>query len=161
MPCDRSGCLPAAQRGAGRVFRPRALSNSMQAHRERGVREEVELRYAIADNRLSIEILDSGRGFDPGRLPYRLDSPLDRIDPRSEAPYGIPAPVRERAVRHGTSGGPENVSELHAFFHRPGEVYLPLVFRHGAWNPDRAFRTLASEAWAEDLEELPPAEEEE
>ena len=61
------------------------LSNSIRAHQERGVGEDVELKYSVSGDNLVIEILDSGRGFDPGRLPYPLDREPDKIDPRSEA----------------------------------------------------------------------------
>lgn len=137
------------------------LSNSIRAHRERGVREEVELRYAILDNRLSIEILDSGRGFDPGRLPYRLDSPLDRIDPRSEA-------FMEYRLRCGN--GRFGLGLLAARKTFPtftlsfiDRAKCPCPWYSGMVRGTRIMLSapLASEAWSEDLEELPPAEEEE
>jgi anti-sigma regulatory factor (Ser/Thr protein kinase) len=61
------------------------LSNSMRAHRERGVQDDVSLCYTLGQDKLEIEILDAGRGFDPSRLPYRLDDPPSRVDPTSEA----------------------------------------------------------------------------
>lgn len=60
------------------------LSNSIRAHREHGVKEDVSLWYTLETDRLKIEILDSGRGFDPSRLPYSLSDPPDRVDPTSD-----------------------------------------------------------------------------
>lgn len=61
------------------------LSNSIRAHRERGILEDVRLRYVLIGARLEIEILDAGRGFDPSRLPYRLDDPPNDVDPTSRS----------------------------------------------------------------------------
>jgi len=136
------------------------LSNSIRAHRERGVREEVELRYSISDNRLQIEILDSGRGFDPNRLPYPLDIPPDRIDPRSEM-------FAEYRLKHGN--GRFGLGLLAARKTFPG-FSLSFIDRHRSpcpWYSGMVRGTrvvlsapLASEAWSDDLEELPLAEDE-
>lgn len=56
------------------------VSNSLRAHRERGVGEPVRVGIEARDKELSVTILDAGRGFDPSRLPYKLDEPVDRID---------------------------------------------------------------------------------
>lgn len=70
------------------------LSNSVRAHRERGIREEIRLRYYLKSDSLEIEILDAGRGFDPSRLPYSLDDRPETVDPTS-------APFMEYRMRHG------------------------------------------------------------
>ncbi len=137
------------------------LSNSLRAHQERGVREDVELRYSISDNRLVIEIQDSGRGFDPGRLPYRLESPPDIIDPRSEA-------FAEYRMRYGN--GRFGMGLLAARRTFPAFVLTfvdrdlsPCPWYSGMVRGTRIVLSapLASEVWSEDLEELPMAEDEE
>ena len=137
------------------------LSNSIRAHRERGVREDVELRYSISDNRLKIEILDSGRGFDPGRLPYRLDSPPDSIDPRSET-------FTEYRLRYGNGRFGMGLLAARKTFPAFSLSFVDRDLSPCPWYSGMVRGTrivlsapLASEAWAEDLEELPPAEEEE
>ena len=135
------------------------LSNSIRAHRERGVQEDVELRFSICDNRLLIEILYSGRGFDPRRLPYRLDSPPDSIDPRSET-------FAEYRLRHGYGRFGMGLLAARKTFPAFTLTFVdrdrsPCPWYSGMVRGTRIVLSapLASEVWSEDLEELPLAEE--
>lgn len=135
------------------------LSNSIRAHRERGVGEEVEVRYSIADNRLSIEILDAGRGFDPGRLPYCLDGSPDTVDLRSES-------FAEYRMRHGNGRFGMGLLAARKTFPAFDLTFVdrdqcPCPWYSGMVRGTRIVLSapVASEAWSEDLEELPLAEE--
>jgi anti-sigma regulatory factor (Ser/Thr protein kinase) len=57
------------------------ISNSLRAHRERGVREPVHTVLRFEDGHLTVTIRDSGGGFDPSTLPYDLDGDVQAVDP--------------------------------------------------------------------------------
>jgi anti-sigma regulatory factor (Ser/Thr protein kinase) len=61
------------------------ISNSLRAHRERKVSKQVIAVFRAADSKVDIEVKDFGGGFDPKRLPYPLEAPVDTIDLTSEA----------------------------------------------------------------------------
>lgn len=61
------------------------VSNSMRAHRERGIGEPVKVSFNAAGSELGISVLDSGRGFDPRLLPYDLDAPVETVDLLSDS----------------------------------------------------------------------------
>lgn len=56
------------------------VSNSVRAHREKAVAEEVRVGFVAGGGELRVTILDAGRGFDPTLLPYDLEAPPDSID---------------------------------------------------------------------------------
>lgn len=60
------------------------VSNSIRAHRERMVAEPVAVTLDVASEELRATVLDSGRGFDPSRLPYDLAAPVSDVDIMSE-----------------------------------------------------------------------------
>ncbi len=60
------------------------INNSLRAHRENRIREDITLHFAIDGPRLKIAIQDCGRGFDPSSLPYIIDSDIENIDLHSE-----------------------------------------------------------------------------
>jgi len=61
------------------------VANSLRAHRERGVNEAVRVSFTAEEDGLSVVVVDSGRGFDPSLLPYRLEEPVANIDLMGEA----------------------------------------------------------------------------
>lgn len=61
------------------------VSNSLRAHREKGVAEPVVLSFRVEEGELAISLRDAGRGFDPGKLPYDLDSDPEQVDLMSPA----------------------------------------------------------------------------
>lgn len=61
------------------------VSNSIRAHKERGIADEVQVTLAMEEGEFRVTVTDSGRGFDPGRLPYDLDAPAETVDVMSEA----------------------------------------------------------------------------
>ena len=56
------------------------VANSLRAHKERKIDEPVRIDFRIEDNALAVTVVDSGRGFNPTRLPYDLDAPVAGVD---------------------------------------------------------------------------------
>jgi hypothetical protein len=56
------------------------VSNSLRAHRERGKDESVAVRVWIEGALMMVSVSDRGGGFDPSRLPYGLDEPVESLD---------------------------------------------------------------------------------
>ncbi len=56
------------------------VNNSLRAHRERGEERDILVSMTVAAGRFSVAIRDFGGGFDPGRLPYRLDDDPAGLD---------------------------------------------------------------------------------
>ena len=56
------------------------INNSLRAHREKQISEDIYLQFAIDKNKLKIAVEDKGGGFDPSALPYNLDSDISEID---------------------------------------------------------------------------------
>lgn len=134
------------------------LSNSIRAHRERGIREEVVVRYVLREDSLEIEILDSGRGFDPSRLPYRLDEPPGLVDPSSPA-------FAEYRITHGNGRFGMGLLAARRTFPVFSLTFVDKVKRPCPWFSGMVRGTrvllsapLASEDSVEVLEELPLAE---
>lgn len=61
------------------------VSNSIRAHREKGIDEEVKVTLLVDSGEFHATILDSGRGFDPTKLPYDLDARPECVDVMSES----------------------------------------------------------------------------
>jgi anti-sigma regulatory factor (Ser/Thr protein kinase) len=61
------------------------INNSLRAHREKRVSERIQTLFRLADGELRVSIRDFGGGFDPGRLPYRLEDDPAGIDQNSRA----------------------------------------------------------------------------
>jgi anti-sigma regulatory factor (Ser/Thr protein kinase) len=61
------------------------INNSLRAHREKRVSERIQTLFRLADGELLVSIRDFGGGFDPRRLPYRLDDDPAGIDQNSRA----------------------------------------------------------------------------
>jgi anti-sigma regulatory factor (Ser/Thr protein kinase) len=61
------------------------ISNSLRAHRENRIDKQVVAVFRAEDTKVDIEVKDYGGGFDPGRLPYPLETPADRVDLTSDA----------------------------------------------------------------------------
>ena len=61
------------------------LNNSLRAHRDRGVRAPILLRFSMQPNGLSVYLRDRGGGFDTTQLPYRLHEDPSAIDVHNEA----------------------------------------------------------------------------
>jgi hypothetical protein len=61
------------------------ISNSLRAHRENRIDKQVVAVFRSEDTKIDIEVKDFGGGFDPGRLPYPLDAPADKVDLTSDA----------------------------------------------------------------------------
>ncbi|MEE9308778.1 MAG: ATP-binding protein [Spirochaetia bacterium] len=60
------------------------ISNSLRAHREKKVDKQVMTVFRAEDTRIDVEVKDFGGGFDPKRLPYSLDAPIETIDQTSD-----------------------------------------------------------------------------
>lgn len=60
------------------------VSNSIRAHREKGVTESVKVELQADEGELRATILDAGRGFDPSLLPYDLCAGVETINVMSE-----------------------------------------------------------------------------
>jgi anti-sigma regulatory factor (Ser/Thr protein kinase) len=61
------------------------ISNSLRAHREKKVDKQVIAVFRTVDTKVYIEVKDFGGGFDPKRLPYPLEAPVETIDQTSDA----------------------------------------------------------------------------
>lgn len=61
------------------------LNNSLRAHRDRGVRDPIVLRFSMQPNGLSVYLRDRGGGFDTTQLPYWLHDDPTTIDVHNEA----------------------------------------------------------------------------
>ncbi len=61
------------------------LSNAMRAHREKDVREPIIAEMVSTGEQLLIIISDRGGGFDPARLPYKIEQDVTSIDIMSDA----------------------------------------------------------------------------
>jgi anti-sigma regulatory factor (Ser/Thr protein kinase) len=59
------------------------ISNSLRAHRERRVEEQVLTVLRYEDGQLTVTIRDFGGGFDPYSLPYDLQGDVRAVDPNS------------------------------------------------------------------------------
>jgi sensor histidine kinase regulating citrate/malate metabolism len=60
------------------------VSNSIRAHREKGVPDKVNVSLRAEGGLLRATVLDAGRGFDPSLLPYDLDAAPDDVDIMSD-----------------------------------------------------------------------------
>lgn len=60
------------------------VSNSIRAHREKGVTEPVRVELKAESGELSACVLDAGRGFDPSLLPYDINAGVESINVMSE-----------------------------------------------------------------------------
>jgi anti-sigma regulatory factor (Ser/Thr protein kinase) len=56
------------------------INNSIRAHKERSESRDILVDITVAENKLHIAIRDFGGGFDPGLLPYALDSDPSTLD---------------------------------------------------------------------------------
>ncbi|TFG60753.1 MAG: ATP-binding protein, partial [Spirochaetales bacterium] len=61
------------------------VNNSLRAHREQSVRKPIHIVFSCNEEDLHIEIRDSGGGFNPAKLPYDLNAPVDMIDTNNES----------------------------------------------------------------------------
>lgn len=60
------------------------ISNSIRAHRDKGIRSSVTVTFRTDHGRLEVAIKDLGLGFDPAALPYDLGEDYQSVDPTSE-----------------------------------------------------------------------------
>ena len=60
------------------------LNNSMRAHREKSVDDNIRLSFRLMSPMLHIVVQDWGGGFDPSSLPYELKENAEKIDTNSE-----------------------------------------------------------------------------
>jgi len=60
------------------------VNNSIRAHRENKINEPICINLNHAISALTIEVRDSGPGFDPGSLPYSLEDDPTDIDVKSK-----------------------------------------------------------------------------
>lgn len=56
------------------------VANSMRAHEERGSEDSILVRLWVDRRRLLATVSDRGGGFDPSRLPYAIDAPVETLD---------------------------------------------------------------------------------
>lgn len=61
------------------------VNNSIRAHKERKDGRDILVDLTVTEDRLHISVRDYGGGFDPGILPYPLESPASSLDLQSEA----------------------------------------------------------------------------
>jgi anti-sigma regulatory factor (Ser/Thr protein kinase) len=61
------------------------INNSIRAHKERGEERDILIDITVAESRLHVAIRDYGGGFDPGLLPYPLDSDPAALDIHAQA----------------------------------------------------------------------------
>jgi len=61
------------------------LSNAMRAHRENGMLEPIITEMISTGEQLLIIISDRGGGFDPARLPYKIEQDVACIDIMSDS----------------------------------------------------------------------------
>jgi len=57
------------------------ISNSLRAHREKQVQEQVSTVLRFEDGHLTVTIRDFGGGFDPYSLPFDLEGDVRAVDP--------------------------------------------------------------------------------
>lgn len=60
------------------------VSNSIRAHREKGVTEPVKVDLCTEAGQFRATVKDSGRGFDPSLLPYDINSKPEDVDVMSD-----------------------------------------------------------------------------
>jgi len=56
------------------------VSNSMRAHEERGSDDPIVISLWVEGDRMMATVSDRGGGFDPARLPYPIDAPVEKVD---------------------------------------------------------------------------------
>ncbi len=56
------------------------INNSLRAHREKGILENIRTEYKVKDDELEIIITDKGGGFDISKLPYDIGDSVDDVD---------------------------------------------------------------------------------
>jgi serine/threonine-protein kinase RsbW len=78
-----------------RIAVSEATTNAIEAHVDLSSDERVVIRCDLESDRIEVEVLDRGSGFDPGRLEAVPDS-IDPADQRAEHGLGIPL-IRELA----------------------------------------------------------------
>jgi anti-sigma regulatory factor (Ser/Thr protein kinase) len=61
------------------------VSNSIRAHREKGIADEVQVTLVVDSGELHATVLDAGRGFDPTKLPYDLEAKPESVDIMSQS----------------------------------------------------------------------------
>lgn len=61
------------------------VNNSIRVHRENKIKEPICITLSYNSPSLTIEVRDSGPGFDPGHLPYSLKDDPKHIDLKSKA----------------------------------------------------------------------------
>jgi anti-sigma regulatory factor (Ser/Thr protein kinase) len=61
------------------------VNNSLRAHRERDTSRPVQVSFRINNGNVEIEVLDSGGGFDPSRLPWDLNADVRTVDLHGKA----------------------------------------------------------------------------
>jgi serine/threonine-protein kinase RsbW len=72
-----------------------ATTNAIEAHADLSSDERIVIRCDLESDRIEVEVLDRGSGFDPGRLEALPDS-IDPAGQRAEHGLGIPL-IRELA----------------------------------------------------------------
>ena len=61
------------------------VNNSVRAHREREEERDITVDMTAVDGKLHVAVRDFGGGFDPGVLPYSLESDPSTLDVLSES----------------------------------------------------------------------------
>ena len=61
------------------------VNNSIRVHREHEINKPIHITIDNTAPALTIEVRDSGPGFDPGSLPYSLNEDPEEIDVKSQA----------------------------------------------------------------------------
>jgi anti-sigma regulatory factor (Ser/Thr protein kinase) len=70
------------------------ISNSLRAQKERAAADPVLVEIGVDGSRLMADVSDHGGGFDPDKLPFSLDVPVEGIDLMAE-------PFAQYRLRHG------------------------------------------------------------
>lgn len=60
------------------------INNSLRAHREKKIIDDISLLFAVDVTSLKISVQDHGGGFDPEKLPYNLGQDINEVDLHDE-----------------------------------------------------------------------------
>ncbi len=59
------------------------VNNSLRAHRQNSIKEDIRTELKIQEGKLFVTITDKGPGFDIKNLPYNIETPAAEVDTNS------------------------------------------------------------------------------
>lgn len=78
-----NGTLPNDEQAVYAILE--LINNSLRAHREQKIEEQISLHLRAQEERIHIRLKDHGGGFDPNRLPYDIHADAGTVDTNGQA----------------------------------------------------------------------------